>query len=224
MKKNKTTLFLTCAVLAGCVIFTACGKSNQAEQTTAAATTAATTAAATAATTAAPETTKAAMTAKLNFDYANLLGDNYDTMTKNFGKPSEEKEQDVSKYLTFNQQGIKIVLYTDDETANYGREDTAWLIETSAGDLFTMSADAKNPDDLFTALGSDVKAVKAKGNDIDGYEFGKSTEDLYKFEMEGYQFEIIPEADGSISRNSRAVIVCQLEAETPETDAEEDSN
>jgi len=214
MKFNKFTAAAGCAVLIGSLVLSACGGSKK-EETTAAATTAVTVPATTV-----PETTKAAVTAKLNFDYANLMSDDYDSAVKFFGKPDSEKEQDISKILKWNSKNVTAVLYSDDETANNGRQGAVWLIEASAGDLFTMSGDASTSDEFFAALKEDIQPKKTPGNNIEGYEFGKSTSDLYSFEMDGYQFEIIPESDGSIKKDSRAVIICTQEVEPLESETD----
>jgi len=212
MRINQRMMLTGALILAGVLALAACGSSKKTETTAAAAT-----AASSAPASSEAETTTAAPKVGLNFDYANLMGDNYDAVVKEFGKPSSEKEADVSRILTYTKPDCTVVLYTDDETANYGRENSVWLIETSAADLFGLTDTPVRADELADMVSDNKKIEKVQGNNIDGYEFGKSTDSVYSFDADGYQIQIVPESDGTISGKSRVVIISLQDVETPES-------
>jgi hypothetical protein len=229
MKKKNYRRVTVCAMCAGMLLLAACGNNKADVKTTAAASTAALKTTAAPAVTKAPETTAAPATtaakvvlkAELNYDYADMMGENYKVAVGNFGTPLTEDTHDVSRLLSYANPDIKVAAYTEDESVNTGREDAIWLIETSVGDLFKLNAKANTAEEFAAALDPGIKISKTYGNNIEGYEFGDKTENVYTFESDGYQFEVLPNTDGSIDQDNRAVIISRQDAEEPEEAAEE---
>lgn len=218
MKMNQSAAAALCLILAGALTLSACGKSKKAETaaTTAAGKTAVTTAApTTAASTAAAPTTAAAsaLTASLNYDYANAIGEDFNALSALFGKPSDDSDDGTNRVVKFSKDNVGAALYTDDEDVNPGREGCIWLIEANAGDIFTMSADAKTADAFFKALVPDDKPVEKEADNLDGYTFGELNQKVWCFTVGGYQCQIIPDSNGGISKKSRAVIVLTMDAD-----------
>ena len=225
MKMNQSAAAVLCLCLAGALSLNACGQSKKTETpaTTTAGKAAVTTAAATetATTAAAAKDAAAPLTASLNYDYANAVGEDFNALSALFGNPSDDTSDETNRVVKFSKDNVGAALYTDDEDVNPGREGCVWLIEANAGDIFSMSGDAKTADEFFKALVPDDKPVEKGANNLDGYTFGGKNQKVWCFSVGGYQCQIIPESNGGISKKSRAVIITTIDADKSEDNNDE---
>ena len=206
---------LSAVIIAAGVMFAACGK-KEAQDTTAAP-----------AATAAQETTAAetepALTVSLNYDYADIMNNDHDSMVKLLGEPESEEVSEEGDTAVFLYDGgaKRVCMYVDDEELNPGREGMVWLVQAKAGDFLKFSGEPADAAEFFQALLEEDAPELQDAEPIEGYVFGEGRK-VYRFEMEGYPMEIVPDEDGKVTADSDAVIYMPVEKEEPSPEEEEE--
>ena len=203
---------LSAVIVAAGVMFAACGK-KEAQETTAAPAAQETTAA---------ESTAPALTISLNYDYADLMNNDRDSMVKLLGEPESEETDETGEtaVCTYDGGAKKILMYVDDEELNPGREGMVWLIQAKAGDLLTFSGEPADAAEFFRALIDEDAPELKDAEPVEGYAFADGKK-AYSFELEGYPMQIVPGEDGKVTADSDAVIYMPVEKEEPEPEEEE---
>ena len=131
MKKNMFAAQALCAALSAMMLLAGCGGSGSAAPaTTAAAGTQAAEAAA------AETTTAPVFEVTLNYDLVDLIGNDADSVKKALGEAEADETAEAFRKMTFKGGKQIVMLYTDSEELNYGREGLVWLIEADASDIF----------------------------------------------------------------------------------------
>ena len=128
-------------------------------------------------------------TSKLNFDMANLIGDDYDGIVSTFGEPqSDTGEGAANRTLTYADKTVELITVANDDD-NYT---SCISISTTFGELFEQSASKLSKKEFVKSLDSDVE---------------ETTEgDVLSLEVEGYKIDITMDSDGNITNDSKAVI------------------
>ncbi len=223
MKKNLFATRAICAVLSAMMLLSGCGGSSG---TAAAGTQAAKQEAAkaeAAAETKAPETTPAptepVLKVDLNFDLVDVMNNDTDSVADALGKAETDDKDGDSRKMTFHGGKETVMVYTDSEELNYGRENLVWLLEADASEIFTATIEPENSAAFMEALKLE-KAPEKITAEIPGYSFHPDGEVLH-FEYEGYDMYAVPDGDGNIGKDSRVVIYMPMEKEEPEPEEEE---
>ena len=132
MKKNMFAAQALCAALSAMMLLAGCGGSGSAAPaTTAAAGTQAAEAAA------AETTTAPVFEVTLNYDLVDLIGNDADSVKKALGEAEADETAEAFRKMTFKGGKQIVMLYTDSEELNYGREGLVWLIEADASDIIS---------------------------------------------------------------------------------------
>ena len=159
--------------------------------------------------------------AELNYDYANTVNNDAEAVIKLLGEPESDRDDGVIRAMSFDGGKKKALLYNENEDVNYGRSNSCWALEASVGELFVLSEEPESSEAFFEALRLEEKPEKQSSRLVDGYALAEGKE-VYHFFCDGYEMEILPESDGSIHRDSRAVILAPLEKEEPESEESEE--
>ena len=228
MKKQMFASRALCAVLSAVMVLSGCGGSASGSAAPAAAPAAekAAPAETQAADTTAAETTQAetvpVLSVDLNFDLIDVVNNDTDSVAEILGTAETDEKADGSRKMTFNGGKQVVMVYTDSEELNYGRENLVWLLEADASEVFTVSLEPENSAAFMEALNLDAAPEKLSSAEIPGYSFGADGEVLH-FEWQGYDIYAVPDGDGNIGKDSRIVIYMPLEKEEPEPEEEEES-
>ena len=227
MKKQMFASRALCAVLSAVMMLSGCGGSGSgsaapaaqeaAKETPAGAAAAETTAAETT-----PAETEPVLKVDLNFDLIDVVNNDTDSVAEILGTPETDEKADGSRKMTFNGGKQIVMVYTDSEELNYGRENLVWLLEADASEVFTVTLEPENSAAFMEALNLDAAPEKLSSAEIPGYSFGADGEVLH-FEWQGYDIYAVPDGDGNIGKNSRILIYMPLEKEEPEPEEEEES-
>ena len=226
MKKQMFASRALCAVLSAVMVLSGCGGSASGSAAPAAAPAAekAAPAETQAADTTAAETTQAetvpVLSVDLNFDLIDVVNNDTDSVAEILGTAETDEKADGSRKMTFNGGKQVVMVYTDSEELNYGRENLVWLLEADASEIFTVTLEPENSAAFMEAMHLDAAPEKVAA-EIPGYSFGDGREVLH-FEWQGYEMYAVPDGDGNIGKDSRVVIYMPLEAEEPEPEEEEE--
>ena len=229
MKKQMSASRALCAVLSAMMVLSGCGGSSAPASGSAApaaeqAAEKAAPAESQAAGTTAAETTQAetvpVLKVDLNFDLIDVVNNDTDSVAEILGTAETDEKADGSRKMTFNGGKQVVMVYTDSEELNYGRENLVWLLEADASEVFTVSLEPENSAAFMEAMNLDAAPEKTAA-EIPGYSFGEGGEVLH-FEWQGYDMYAVPDDDGNIGKDSRVVIYMPLEAEEPEPEEEEE--
>lgn len=126
---------------------------------------------------------------KLNFDMANLIGDDYDGIVAEFGEPqSDTGEGAANRTLTYADKTVELITVANDD--DYYT--SCISIATNFGELFEQSASKLSKDDFINSLDAEIETT--------------TEGDVLSFELEGYKIDITMDSDGNITKDSKAVI------------------
>ena len=219
MKKNMFASQALCAALSAMMLLTGCGGSGSAAPATTAA--ASGTQAAEAA--AAETTTAPVFEVTLNYDLVDLLGNDADSVKKALGEAEADETAEAFRKMTFKGGKQIVMLYTDSEELNYGREGLVWLIEADASDIFRTNMEPENNAEFTRELNLGDAPEKISASSVPDYDF-KADSDVLHFEYDGYGMYAVPDGDGNIGPDSRVVVCMPLEKDEPAPEEEEEDD
>ena len=218
MKKNMFAAQALCAALSAMMLLAGCGGSGSAAPaTTAAAGTQAAEAAA------AETTTAPVFEVTLKYDLVDILGNDADSVKKVLGEAETDETEEAFRKMTFKGGKQIVMLYTDSEELNYGREGLVWLIEADASDIFRTTMEPENNAEFTRELNIGDAPEKVSASSILDYDF-KADSDVLHFEYDGYGMYAVPDGDGNIGLDSRVVVCMPLEKEEPAPEEEEEED
>lgn len=215
MKKNVFTAQAVCAALSAVLLLGGCGGSGSP------ASSAKESAGAKAAETAAETTAAPSLEVSLNYELVDLMGNDADSVTRVLGNAETDETADAFRKMTFKGGKQTVMLYTDSEELNYGREGLVWLIEADGSELFKTNIEPENNAAFMKALDLGDAPQKVSAAEIPDYSFSAEGEILH-FVYDGYEMYAVPDGDGNIGKDSRTVIVAPLEKEEPSPEEEEE--
>ena len=144
-------------------------------------------------------------------------------MKKALGEAEADETAEAFRKMTFKGGKQIVMLYTDSEELNYGREGLVWLIEADASDIFRTTMEPENNAEFTRELNLGDAPEKVSASSIPDYDF-KADSDVLHFEYDGYGMYAVPDGDGNIGPDSRVVVCMPLEKEEPAPEEEEEED
>lgn len=121
----------------------------------------------------------------LNFDVANHVGGDYESILLELGAPAEEKKDEISSILYYKDPDRMFVLYPEQGGAD--EAGLCWVVTTTMGDLWGAKKEPLKAEDFLNSISA---ADISYNKNVDESEFtiGKKDQETLEFVSEGYMF------------------------------------
>ncbi|MDO4787709.1 MAG: hypothetical protein Q4A19_00930 [Johnsonella sp.] len=124
---------------------------------------------------------------ELNFDVANHVGGDYDSILLELGAPAEEKKDEISSILYYKDPDRMFVLYPEQGEAD--EAGLCWVVTTTMGDLWGIGKEEIKSEDFLNSLSAEDVSYN-KNVDESEFTIGKKDQETLEFVSEGYMFII----------------------------------